>query len=116
VATAWLYSSTGYSSCAVNINWHDSSGAFLSRVTGTVTSVAAATWTQLSTTSAGGIPAGAAFASIVVVESGTPPASAVLYIYATIQDTSGPMLASVTQINYAGTGPYQPPVGITQLA
>lgn len=115
-ASAWVYSPTGYSQCAVNINWHTSSGAFLSRVTGTVTSVPAATWTQLTTTSTGGIPASAAYASIIVVESGTPPATALLYIYATIQDVSGPMLPSVTQINYAGTGPYQPAIGTTQLA
>lgn len=117
-ASAWLYSPTGYASCAVNINWHDSSGAFLSRVTGTVTSVPATTWTQLVTTSTGGIPASAAFASIIVVESGTPPATAVLYLYATIQDVSGPMLAEVSQINYTGSWPaaISAPLGVTPLA
>lgn len=115
-ASAWVYSPTGYSQCAVNINWHTSSGAFLSRVTGTVTSVPAATWTQLTTTSTGGIPASAAYASIIVVESGTPPATALLYFYATIQDTSGPMLPSVAQINYSGSGTSQAPTGVTKLA
>lgn len=117
-ATVWVYSPTGYSQCAVNINWHDVSGSFLSRIAGTVTAVPAGTWTQLSTTSTGGIPAGAAYASIIVVESGTPPVTAALYVYATIQDLSGPMLPSIAQIEYAGTWPgpgLWPPLGVAQL-
>jgi hypothetical protein len=117
VATAWLYSSAGYANCAVNINWYNSSSAFLSTTSGTVTSVAAATWTQVSTSTTTGIPAGAAYGTIVAAETGTPPSAAVLFVSsATLQDTSGPMLASVTQINYTGTGANQAPTGITQLA
>lgn len=113
-APAWLYSPTGYANVAVNINWYNASGTLLSTTSGTVTSVAASTWTQITTTSTGGIPAGASTGTIVIAETGTPPSSALLYIYAAIQDVSGPMLASVAQVNYPGA--YQLPTGITQLA
>lgn len=115
-ASAWLYSPPGYANVAVNINWYNSGGSLLSTTSGAVTAVAAATWTQLSTTSTGGIPAGAATGTIVAAETGTPPAGALLYIYATLQDTSGPMLSSAAQISYPSAGSNQTPTGITQLA
>ena len=115
VATAWLYSGPGYSNAEININWYNASGTLLSTTTGATTVLAAATWTQVSTT--GAVPAGASFMTVVAVEAGTPPSSAVLYVSAaTAQDTSGPMLASVTQINYTTPGLGQLPTGITQLA
>lgn len=114
VASTWLYSTTGYANVAVNLNWYNSGGTLLSTTSGTVTSVAAATWTQITTT--GPVPAGAATGTIVIVETGTPPATALLYCYAALQDTSGPMLASAAQINYSTVGLGQLPTGITQLA
>lgn len=117
VPTAWLYSAAGYANCAVNVNWYNSASVLLSTTSGTVTSVPAATWTQVATT--GSAPSSAAYGTIAAAETGTPPSSAVLFVSsATMQDTSGPMLASVTQINYAGTWPAAigPPLGITQLA
>lgn len=115
--TAWLYSPIGYANCALNINWYNSSAVLVSTTTGTVTALAANTWTQLATTSVGGIPTTAAYGTIVAAETGTPPATALLYVSAaTMQDTQGPMLSSVTQINYAGAGLYQPAIGTTQLA
>lgn len=116
VATAWLYSGPGYANCAVNVNWYNSSSAFLSSTSGTVTSLAAGTWTQLLATSTTAVPAGAYYATIVAAETGTPPSSATLWVSsATLQDVQDAPLSSVTQINYNGT-PYQPPTGITQLA
>lgn len=114
VASTWLYSPTGYANCAVNIDWYNAAGTLLSTTSGAVTALAAATWTALTTT--GTVPASAATATIVVAETGTPPATALLYGYAALQDTSGPMLPSIAQINYTGTGLGQLAVGVTQLA
>ena len=77
----------------------------------------AATWTQIQTT--GAVPAGATTGTIVAAEGGTPPGTAILYVSAaTMQDTSGPMLASVSQITYSGSWPgaISAPLGVTQLA
>lgn len=116
-ATAWLYSGPGYANCAVNINWYNVSSTLLSTTSGTVTSLAAGTWTQLSVTSATAAPAGAYYATIVAIETGTPPSSATLWVSsATLQDTQGAPLSSVTQLNYTGAGASQQAVGITQLA
>lgn len=113
VASAWLYSPTGYADVAVNINWYSSTGTLLSTTAGTVTSVAAATWTEITTT--GPVPASAASGTIVIAETGTPPATALLYCYAAMQDESGPMLASVAQIGYTGTGANLVPTDVTPL-
>lgn len=114
--TAWLYSPTGYSQVALSINWYNASHTFISSTSGGTTALAAGTWTKFATSSSTIIPATAAYATIAIAESGTPPATAVLYVAtATLQDASGPMLASVTQINYASTAP-GPPTGVTVLA
>lgn len=116
-ATAWLYSNAGYGAAAVSINWYNASHVFLSTTAGASTALAAATWTQLATT--GPVPAGAAYGTVVVAETGTPPASAVLYVSAApLQDASGPMLPSIAQITYPGTWPAAswPPLAVTQLA
>jgi hypothetical protein len=116
-AAAWLYSPVGYSNATVDINWYTSASSLVSTTTGATTVLAAGTWTQITTT--GAVPATAAYGTIVPVESGTPPVTAVFYVSpATLQDTSGPMLSCVSEINYSGTWPGSawPPTGVTQLA
>lgn len=117
VTAPWLYSPTGYANVAVNINWYNSSHTLLSTTSGTVTALAAATWTQYSTT--GTAPSGAVYGTIVPIETGTPAATRLLYVSAaTLQDTSGQMLSSAAQLDYAGSYPSStawPPLGVTQL-
>jgi hypothetical protein len=116
-ATAWLYSPVGYSNATVNINWYTSASSLVSTTTGATTVLAAGTWKQITTT--GAAPATAAYGTIVPIESGTPPGTAVFYVSAaTLQDASGPMLSSVAEVSYPGTWPGAtwPPISITNLA
>ena len=73
-ASAWFYSTAGYSTGAqVAITWYTSAHASISTVTSTATAIPAATWTQvelLDQTS----PSNAAYAAITVKFSGTPTA------------------------------------------
>lgn len=78
-AGTWVYSPTGYSNIGASINWYDAAGNYLTTSSGTGTAVAAGTWTYLSTSAVNNI-AGAVRATIVVVQGGTPPASALLYV------------------------------------
>ena len=75
-ASAWFYSTAGYSTGAqVAITWYTSAHASISTVTSTATAIPAATWTQvelLDQTS----PSNAAYAAITVKFSGTPSATA----------------------------------------
>jgi hypothetical protein len=118
VDTAWLFSPTGYASVALNVNWYRADRTFLSTSSGAVAALAANTWTQYSTTATA--PANAAYGTIVAIETGTPPASALLYVSAaTLQDTVGPPLASIAALNYGGNWPSStawPPLSIAQLA
>lgn len=119
VLTAWLYSPTGYSNVAVSANWFNSSGTYISTTSGSATSVPAATWTQLQTTVTNNVT-NAVSLDMVVLEGGTPPGSALLYVSAaTVQDTSGPQVSSVLSCKYAATWPSAgmwPPLGVTELA
>lgn len=115
VATAWAYSAVGYATATVNLRWYNA-GGLMSTTTGTVTALPAGVWTQLSVT--GAVPAGALYATVQVVEGGTPPATAVYWVSAApLRDVAGAMLASVAQITYPGTWPGQawPPTGVVQL-
>ncbi len=119
LASAWVYSPTGYALTSLSINWYDTGVYNTTTSTGTV-SVAAGVWTQLQFTSA--VPAGLSSptATLAPTESGTPTASAILYVSAaTIQDASGPMVSNVNQVTYSGVWPSTtawPPTGVTQLA
>lgn len=120
-AACWFYSPTGYSNCEILINWYNasgSSGGFISSTTGATTSVAAGTWTALTVT--GYPPTTAVYGTVGVYERGTPPASAVFYASAvTLQNTQGPQVSSVAQIDYSGgfnSGNSWPPTGVTVLA
>lgn len=118
-AQTWVYSPPGYGSVAVGINWYTSAGAYISTSLGTLTSVAAATWTSL-TLSGSTAPATAAKGTVLVVEQSTPPVTATLYIStATLSAADGQRVAGVRQITYSGTWPGTgtwPPTGAIQLA
>jgi hypothetical protein len=116
--TSYWYSPTGFAHCAVNIGWYDATKTPISTTSGTVTSVAANTWTALTVN--GSPPGGAVYAVLVNIESSTPAATAVFYVATSVlQDQSLPQVASVCEINYTGTWPSStiwPATGVTQLA
>jgi hypothetical protein len=116
VLTAWYFSPTGYSDVNLSANWFDSTRTYLSTSAGTPASIPANSWTQFTTTVTDNV-AGAVFLDLVVVQGSTPPSSALLFVSAaTLQDTSGPMLSTVTQVTYGGTWPSPsawPPLGLT---
>lgn len=120
VGSAWVYSPTGYGSVSVILNWYTSGMAYISSSFGTVTSVAAGTWTFLTATGSPPASPFATFGTMGVYETGTPPNTAVLYVSAaTYQDASGPMLSSVNMVDYADTWPTAvpwAPSGVTRLA
>lgn len=117
VASAWLYSPTGYSNITVSVNWF-SNGTYNSTTAGSVISIPANTWTLVQTTVSTPAIANPTL-TINPIEGGTPPATAIFYVAsATIQDTLGPMVSSVAQINWPTSWPAQMglPLGVTTLA
>lgn len=77
VVGAGFYSPVGYASTSLSVNWFDGNGNFLSTSSNTQ-SIAANTWTYPSNTFTA--PSNAKFATLIPGESGTPPATALLYI------------------------------------
>lgn len=114
-AQGWVYSPTGYSNVSLSVKWYDSAGTLLS-TSSNVVSVPAATWTYLNSYFV--VPVGAAQATLVPTESGTPAAGNTLYL-SNVTLTLAPECvgtqASVTQVTYP-TGAQWPPTGVTQLA
>lgn len=115
---AKAYSPGGYSNVNTQVNWYTAGGSFISSST-TVFNVAAATWTDITTSFAA--PATAYQAQIVLQEAGSPTSGNTIYFdNAWIYETSGgPQVSSVTQVNYQGTWPGSglwPPTGTTELA
>lgn len=111
------FSTVGYASVSVNINWYTSVGGALTPTSGTVSAIPANTWTRFAV--AASPPATAAYGQIVAMESGTPPASALLYVATgALTDHQGVPQASVTQITYGNSWPTPvgPPVSLVQLA
>ena len=78
-ATGLVYSPTGYGNVAVSINWYNASG-YMSTSSGSAIAVPAGAWTTLAATGLQA-PAGATYGEAVVLEGGTPPATALLYVY-----------------------------------
>jgi hypothetical protein len=114
LATGWFYSPTGTSSFSLSVNWADSSGAYISTTSNTITLVAN-TWTQVSNWVTP--PATAAYASLVPTEGGSPGPTNLIYIsdcYMIMAPENVEALTSIAQINYQ-TGTSWPPVGVTQL-
>lgn len=120
-AQPWVYSPTGYASVQAALNWYTSAGTYVSTTFGSVTSVAAGTWTQLAV---GGTtthpPATAALGTVLVIESGTPPNTALLYVStAALVLATGQVLGSAESVNYPAFWPnagFWPPTGTTALA
>lgn len=79
-ASAWVYSPNGWSDLRCVIDFYDAAGAFISTGASTATSVAASTWTLLTTTSTA--PAGASRYVIRVRSGNTPTATDVVYMWA----------------------------------
>lgn len=109
----WVYSSTGWSSVSVSINWYDRTGTYLSTSSNPV-SVPAATWTNL--VNYFNPPLGAAQAAIVPTESGTPGVTNTLYLSNVTLTAASELTttaAPVSQITYASVWT---PTSVTQLA
>lgn len=107
----YLYSPTGWSGVSLSVNWFDSSGAYLSTSSNTV-SLSAATWTFVSNYFQ--VPATAAFAAIVPTESGTPGATNTLYlsnVQLQLSYESVGALPGAFSVTYNGSLP----TGVTQL-
>ena len=114
-AQGWVWSPTGYSSVSLSVNWYDSAGTYLSTSSNAV-AVAATTWTYLNNYYL--VPVGAAQATLVPTEAGTPSSSRLLYlsnVTLTLSPECSGALASVSQVNYPPSAPW-PPIGVTQLA
>ncbi|WP_189707059.1 hypothetical protein, partial [Streptomyces anandii] len=76
-AQGWLYSPTGWANASLSVNWFDSTQAYLSTSSHTV-SLTAATWTQQVNNFQA--PDGAAYAALVPTEGGTPAAANTLFL------------------------------------
>lgn len=113
-ASGWVYSPTGYSNVSLSVNWYDSANNLLS-TSSNVVSVPAATWTFLNNYFV--VPAGAARATLVPTEGGTPAAGNTLYL-SNVTLTAAPentgAIASVAAVDYP-SGALWPPTGVTQL-
>jgi hypothetical protein len=113
-ANGWFYSPTGWSNVSLSVDWYTSTQVYITTTNATAT-LAAATWTNL--VSYHKPPAGAAFASINFIESGTPAAGNTVYFSnVTIQaspEVTQPF-SSVAQLTY--NNPLWSPVGVSQLA
>lgn len=110
----WFFSPTGWASFQVNVNWFDSHGVYISTTSGTVTNLPANTWTFSSTYAQA--PLGAATASVLPTEFGTPGATNLLYcsnVFAIYSPEYGTALTSAAQVEYGSN--QWPPIGVTQL-
>jgi hypothetical protein len=76
---AWVYSPGGWSDLRSAVDWYDSGNVFLSSSLGSGSAVPAGAWTHLVQTFTA--PASASRASVRVRHAGTPPSSAVYYVY-----------------------------------
>lgn len=115
--SVWLLSAVGYANAFLNANWYDATHTFLSSSGVGGVNLTANTWTRLTATVTP--PTGALYATLAPGESGTPPATAVVWVSAaTLRDASGPMLGTVGVYNWSGSwpNPVWPPLGVTQLA
>ncbi|MGH3369307.1 MAG: carbohydrate binding domain-containing protein, partial [Nocardioidaceae bacterium] len=79
IASAWVNVPTGHSDIRTAIDWYDSSGAFLSSDLDGQFSAAAGVWTPLTATLVA--PASASQARMRIRLGGTPPATALTYVW-----------------------------------
>lgn len=114
LANGWVFSTTGWASFSLSVDWYTAASVFISTSSSTV-AIAATTWTNYANWFQP--PATAAFASINVIESGTPGATNILYlsnVYLTASAELVPSIPSVVSIGYADSPPCQP-ISITEL-
>lgn len=112
--TGWFYSPNGYSHFNFQVNCYNNQGVYFSTLFLGTTVLAAATWTQVSHFAQ--IPAQAANVDLNPNLSNNPLATDVLYmsnVYMVMSPETVPVLTSVEQVVYNGTG-YQP-ASINQL-
>ena len=77
IASAFVWSPTGYASVTIGFDWYQAGGGFLSTSTATI-AVAAGTWTPVTTTQTA--PANAVTGAIRVGEASTPAVANLLYV------------------------------------
>lgn len=82
VADAWVYSPGGWSDLRTCVDWFDASDAFLSTSLGVGSVVAAGVWAHLVQTFTA--PASASRPSLRIRHGGTPPVTAIYYVYGAI--------------------------------
>lgn len=116
--SGWMWFTNAVTSNAsMSINWYTLAGTYLSTSTGTLFSVSAATWTNLTNTF--NAPATAYGYRIVPTLGGTPAAAQVWYVdNAFSTDLVTPQNATVTQLEYNAAWPTSPLLltALTELA
>lgn len=76
---AWPTSAMGGNNIAVGINWYNASSAFVSSTSNPAPSTTSGSWNFIGQNRNAAAPASAAFAAIQAMESGTAPATALVY-------------------------------------
>lgn len=77
--SAWIYDGLAWASgVGIQINWFDSSFAFISDSFDSIGSLSASTWTQVTVT--GTAPSNAVYANLQVMALGTPASGSIFYI------------------------------------
>ncbi|WP_055696485.1 hypothetical protein [Streptomyces silaceus] len=80
VLSGWVFCADGWSDVQVCPNWYDAGGTLVSSVAGTGVAVGASVWTWVEQEFVA--PAGASRAKVRVRHGGTPPSSAIYYVWA----------------------------------
>lgn len=115
--TGWIWCTNAVTgNVSLSVNWYTLTGTYISTSSNDV-SVPAATWTQL--TNEFTAPAGAYQFAIAATVSGTPAATQIFYVdqVRAYYTYTGPLNATVTGIEYAGTYPWPwPGTGTVALA
>lgn len=114
VMNGWFYSPTGWSNVSLSVDWYDSNQTYISTSNNTTT-LPAATWTNLISFYL--IQPNASYASINLIEAGSPAAGNTIF-FSNVTITGATELtlplASAAQVVY-GNSSVWPPIGVTQL-
>jgi hypothetical protein len=78
IATMWCYSGAGYAALQIAIDWFDATGAYITTISGGVSAIPAATWTQR--TMFANPPANAASMAFGPTISSNPPNGTALFL------------------------------------
>lgn len=79
VISGWFYSPGGYDQARMIANWHQSDGTYISTSSGTITALPAGEWTYIEDTVTA--PALASKAAVGALETNSPTASEVFYVW-----------------------------------